>query len=436
MPKVSQRGASPLTNPTGGAIGTGVPGTEGEGFYQGLVGRKTGRPAPRPGGNGRLPAHERILAKHGLIDQGAADPNQGQLFVPPQASPREMAEKHGVAPPLLASRPGFMPEVYEKTPGGEHISTAAAHKRMVAGIKRVGDFVDAEPGLGAIGTAMKNRSETAALQQDSPGWYARKREHTPENPNQGQFALEEGSSTEMVAKAARGEGVNYATMSRAVALTSPRTRWTGGTPGTDDYSAPNVESARNVVHDVKKAKDVEQALDLDIDYGEIGHAAEGRALGEHKAKAARWLASGGDTSQPVKIAELESQKVPNFDQSLLLGHHSQAVRRQAALSYTVDTHDVSSMGANPDLLKTVGGMAAARMTGRRSALKGGELPPHGQERVWVGQKSKTSEPMGEHSMLETKRGGKIVPRAEPEMPHISPQFDRRSDRAKALGLEF
>ena len=331
-----------------------------------------------------------------------------------------------------------MPELYEKTPGGEHVSTAAAHKRMVAGIKRVGSFVHTDPdsGLGPMGTAMKNRADTAGLQAEAPGWYASRRAHTPENPNQGQFALDEGSSTAMVADAARREGTNYATMSRAVALTSPRTRWTGGQEGTDDFSAPNVESARNVVRDVKRAQDVQQSLDLDIDYGEIGHAAEGRALGEHKAKAARWLAAGGDTSKPVQIAELESQKVPNFDQSLLLAHHSGAIRKQAALSYTVDTHDVMSMGATPDMLKTPGGMAAARMTGRRSALKGGELPPMGQERVWMGQKSKTPEPMGEHSMLETKRGGKIVPRAEAELPHVSKQFDRRSDRAKALGLEF
>src|SRR4051794_15342911 len=133
MPKVTQR-LPALTNPTGSAIGTGS--GAGPGVYQGMVGRKTGRPSPRPGGPGRAPPrHEAVLAAHSLIDQGAADPNQGSLFgpgeLPPRESPRESAERTGTPPPLASSRPGFMPGLYErKTNAGQIVSatTTEAHR--------------------------------------------------------------------------------------------------------------------------------------------------------------------------------------------------------------------------------------------------------------------------------------------------------------------
>jgi len=449
MPRATKRvdPGTPLTNPTGAAVvATAEAGRSGEGFYQGLVGRKTGRAAPRPQGHGRstaVPRHEAILAAHGLMDQGAADPRQGQLFapheLPPLISPATLAKKHNAPPPLPASRPGFMPELYEKEGGGT-VSTKQAHKRMVAGIQRLGAYVDVDPdsGLGAVGTAMSNRAATAALHPEPAPWYAKvTRRSTPaENPNQGVLDLDAGSATTMIESAAHGEGVSYGEMSRATAITSPRTRWTKGTLGTDDYSTPNLTSARNVVHDVKQAKAVSEELDLPVDYHEIGrHATSGGALQEHMGKAGVEFATG-DPSRAIPIGELQSTKVPNFNQSLLLAHPSQAIRRQSALSYTVDTHDVSSLGAHPDMLKTMGGMAIARMTGRRSALRGGELPPAYQSRVWEGQKSKEPEPLGEHSLLETTRSGKIRPNPTQLPGHISHQFDDRSPIAKRLGLEF
>ena len=383
------------------------------------------------------------MAAHGLMDQGAADPRQGQLFAPhelPQAeTAKALAAKHGVAPPLTASRPGFMPELYEKEGGGT-VSTAQAHKRMVGAIKRVGDFVDVpdDAAHGPVAQALKNRADTRARTPGDAPWYAERTPHSPENPNQGRFDLGPGSATKMIDVAAHREGVSYEEMSRATAITSARTRWTGGTPGTDDYTAPNLESARNVVHDVKIAKSVANDLDIDVDYADVGrHAASAGALQDQMAKAGADFAVG-DPARPIKISELQSQKVPNFNQSLLLAHPSQAIRRQAAMSYTVDTHDVTSMGAHPDLLKTPGGMAVARMTGRRSALKHGELPPMHQSAIWEGQKSKETEPLGKNSMLETTRSGKTRVRPEASADHMSPQFsgDRRSPTAKRLGLEF
>ena len=419
---------SPLTNLTGSAIGSGTPGQSGEGFYQGLVGRKTGRPAPLPMGHGRsIPRHESLLATHGLIDQGAADQRQGQLFVPP-VNPVQ----HGMAPPLASSRPGYMPELYEKE-GGGHVTTKQAHKRMVGAVNRLSNF-----GLTSA-QALENRAATRSRHLGEAPWYAERTPHSPENPNQGRFDLGPGSATKMINTAAQREGVSYDEMSRATAITSARTRWTGGTPGTDDFSAPNLESARNVVRDVKVAKSVADDLDVQVDYADVGrHARSEGALQDQMAKAGADFAVG-DPFRPVPIANLYSQKVPNFNQSLQLANPSQAVRRQAAMSYTVDTHDVSAMGAHPDLLKTSGGMAIARMTGRRSALRHGELPPMHQSATWEGQKSKEVEPLGKNSLLETMRSGKIRTRPEQEAGHISPQFDnvdRRSPHAKKLGIEF
>ena len=193
------------------------------------------------------------------------------------------------------------------------------------------------------------------------------------------------------------------------------------------------------MRDVKLAKGVSEEFDVPVDYHEVGRQApSGGALMEHMGKAGADFAVG-DPARPIPIYGLESQKVPNFNQSLQLANPSQAARRQAAMSYTVDTHDVSAMGATPDLLKTPGGHAIARMTGRRSALRHGELPPMHQSAIWEGQKSKEVEPFGQHSLLETMRSGKIRARPEQEAGHISPQFDnvdRRSPQAKKLGIEF
>ena len=413
---------SPLTNPTGAAVvAQAEPGQSGEGFYQRYVGRKTGRPSPRPMGHGRGgPRHETILAAHGLIDQGAADPRQGQLFapheLPPVASPESLAKEHGVAPPLMASRPGFMPELYEKEGGGT-VSTAQAHKRMVGGIKRLSSYAlepDPDHPL-TIAKAMENRAATAALHEGDAPWYASRRERDTgevlSNPNQGRFELEPGSATEMITHASRHHDINYETMSRATALTSPRTAWTHGTPGTGDFVAPNIESASNTISEVISAAEEDRPFDVT----RIAGTAQRSAM----AKAAEDLMR--PTSHAIPIAELQSQKVPNFNQSLLLAHPAQAVRKQAAMSYTVDTHDVHSMGAHEDLLKTPGGMAVARMTGRRAALKAGELPPMRQSKTWMGEKSKTTEPMGKHSLFRTMRSGRVVER-ESSNPNLSVQL--------------
>ena len=44
--------------------------------------------------------------------------------------------------------------------------------------------------------------------------------------------------------------------------------------------------------------------------------------------------------------------------------------------------------------------------------------------------------MGQQSLFETKRGGRIVPRAEPHMSDQFDEVDRRSPIAKELGIEF
>ena len=304
------------------------------------------------------------------MDQGAADPRQGSLFAPgelPQAeSAKALAAKHGVAPPLAGSRPGFMPELYEKEGGGT-VSTPEAHKRMVAGIKRSAmtkfdldqtatdvskathlvpgkwsEKAQPNPNLGPVGRMMEERQTTRDSRRGDAPWYASR---TPisdadrTNANQGSFELGPGSATEMIISAAARQGVNYPTMSRATAQTSPRTKWTAGTPGTDDFSAPNLESAENVIHAVKAAR----AAGEDFDPAIVGATAGGASLPREMAKAGVGFAEGSP-ADPIKVKEIQSQKVPNFDQSLMLSHPSQAIRRQAAMSYTVDTHDIRSAG--------------------------------------------------------------------------------------------
>ena len=447
MAKVTQR-LSPLTNPTGLAVqATAEPGATGPGFYQGIVGRKSGRPAPNPMGNGRTPRHEAIMAAHGLMDKGAADPNQGSLFapseLPPLETPTQSAARTGTPPPLASSRPGFMPGLYEHKDKAGVVSTkttAQAHRAMIGAVNRLPNFALDTPGPAPVAEALHQREVTRARHQGDAPWYASRTETTHEQQVQGaaKFELGPGSATEMITNASARHGITYEKMARAVAITSPRTRWTGGMEGTSDFEAPNLESAENVVRNVQGAMSEAKVTDRSVNYAEIGHASAGRSLGEMKAKAAMDYVHS-DPSKAIPIGDLSSQKVPNFNQSLLQAHPAQSVRRQAALSYTVDTHDVSSQGSHVDLLKTPGGYAISHMIGRRAALRNRELPTMGQSGVWMGQKSKEPEPMGNHSLFVTSRSGQLRPNpsALPDhRPPASQGVDMRSETAKRMGLEF
>jgi hypothetical protein len=411
------------------------------------------------------------MAQHGLMSSGAADPNQGQLWSPtelgPARTPHELAREHDVAPPLRSSRPGFMPELYEaknvKTGVVSERTTPQAHKAMIGAINRLPEFELNPPGdrtrtserlpggtefksgprkgqekqapvqgpqlRAPVAEAMHQRQQTYDRQgQDAP-WYARRTEKEG-----GRYSVGMGDAAEMVANAADRQGLSYRQMARTTAIVSPRTAWTIGAKGTDDYSDPNLASAENVAADIK----VKQAADKPFSPAEVGGMAYGKALGEMKAKAGVDLARNAPGS-PIPISDLSSQKVPNFNQSFLLSHHSPAIQRQAAQAYTVDTHDVTSQGSSVDLLKTQGGYAISRMLGRRTALKNRELAPMSQSRVWEGQRTKTPEPVGDNSLFEQTRAGKIRPRASAmadyERP-MSQQFDNRSETAKKHGLEF
>lgn len=455
MPNRTQR-TSPLTNPSGSAIGVGQ--GEGPGFYQGLVGRKTGRPSPRV--PIRAPRHEQLLAEHGLIDQGAADPNQGQLFsVPPGPSLREQASAKGMPPPLASSRPGFMPGVYEAG-GGEFRSSADAHKTMARAIQRVATH-EAHPDYDAtmeasgdplrpsttstpsVGPAIRapiahamHQRQIAYDRGDKIGtnWYATVSGEGKER------SLGPGSSTELVAKVAADTGVSHLMANRVTALTSPRTAWDEGQPGTPDYRTPNVDAARNVIHAVKGAQAASETGDISVKRaGVVGEMSEGQTPGRMKRKAGEIFA-GGRTDTPIPIAELSSQKVPNFEPSLLLGHHDPTAQKLAAHSYTSDTWDMVSQGSHQDIGKTQGGYAVTQMLGRRTALKNRDLAPVGQEKTWVGTRAPEGpQTYGENSMFERTRAGKVRPRPEllPDAgPPVSHQFDNRSETAKRLGIEF
>jgi hypothetical protein len=412
-----------------------------------------------------------VLAEHGLITSGAADPNQGQLFSPselgPQRSRQSIAHAHDVAPPLASQRPGFMPGMYEaknpKTGVVSERTTPQAHTAMVRAINRLPQYELEPPGdrqrgserlAGAehfksgprkgqeklaavqgpqlrppVAEAMHQRQQTYERQGQEAPWYARRSEKEG-----GRYSVGMGDAAEMVASAAERHGISYRQMARTTALTSPRTAWTEGQRGTGDYADPNLESAENVVHDIKRAQASEQSFDP----AAVGAQAFGRSLGEMKGKAGVDLVRNQPGSA-IPIYDLSSQKVPNFNQSFMLSHHAPAIQAQAASAYTVDTHDVTAQGHHVDLLKTQGGYAIAHMLGRRTALKNRELGPMSQSRVWEGQRTKVSEPLGDNSMLETTRRGDIRPRAS-AMPEykvpVSQQHDTRSEFAKKMGIDF
>ena len=230
---------------------------------------------------------------------------------------------------------------------------------------------------------MEDRSAAYAVGEDV-SWYAEAK------PGR----LGEGGAGRMIAGEAARLGVSHARMTRAVAVTSPRTGWTaGGEPGTTDFHRPNIDSAVQVVRDVQASgvTDPEEAL-------KVERESHGKSLDLMKDKAAREFAKGEPTA-PIPIADESSQKVPNFEQSLHLDNPSRVVQRQASRSYTVDVHDTTSMGVDETMLKTDAGYHVAAMTGRRAALRAGVLPPHFQSRSWEVMLSKVQPESVGHNRL-------------------------------------
>lgn len=408
-----------LTNRTGGKPLDMTPG-----YFQGRQqGLKSGRTSPRDAI--RPSRSDTVNAAHGIVSTGSIDPNQGQLFnsrqIPAVPQAELVRRAGGAAPDPLASHKGFMPNL---TP-----------KQKVAGIKRLGAArvrTGASRGGPAVKESMEDRAAVHAQGKDRD-WYA-SRNH--------EGHLGAGAAGDLVGDVAARQGVSHARATRAVAVTSPRTSWdelnAGPAGHSGGMSRPNINSAESVMSAVNQLG----ADPLHTRIVEAAGSVRGKALGSMMVKAGVEYAKG-EPNQPIPVSSAASAKVPNFEQSLHLDNASKAVQEQASRSYTVDVHDTRSFGGDEAMLKTAGGYHIAAMTGRRAALKAGELAPRAQSSSWeVIRGREAPESMGSHGLFRQTRAGNILPHPN-ALPNVSVRkslaeggSDDRSDFAKKMGIEF
>lgn len=318
-----------------------------------------------------------------------------------------------------------MPGIQRTTPERTRQAKANAINTLGAARVRTG----ASRGGPPVKEAMEDRQ--ALYDAGKPAdWY--------QPVSNGRNVMGEGMAHQGIANAAARTGSTHAQMTRAVALSSPRTAWDeGGAPGTTDYARPNIESAEAVVRNVN-------ALPPDSDRDtirETGHGTHGASLGEAKAKAAEYHATVPST-QPIRVSDPSSQKVPNFEQSLHMGHVDPAIVRGAAGSYTVDKWDVAGIGGDEKMLKSDMGYHVAHMTGTRAALKNGELPPNFQARTWNTARDQAQPAsMGENRLFVSKRSGGLAPNPnamakQPTQWAMDSRSQRRQSFADKHDLEF
>jgi hypothetical protein len=384
------------------------------GFYQGVRGRKTGRAAPRQAI--RPPRREVVYARHGLIDQGAADPNQGQLFDTSNVtvSMDQRAAQLGLTPGVTTVRP--TPKAGKPTPKGLDLPLAAAPgfmpgltaKQKVDAIKSAGELIETrtinpETGKEEVETGsptpvklvMERRQESHDEGVNQP-WYS------GVSPETGEHDLSiPGDSPRLIAESAERMGVSPQAMTRSVAITSPRNRWLEGTAAESNVMSPNIQSAEGAIGVAKSLP----ASATDDQIKAASTAVSGRGLPAMVEKAARqYRSTNENVTTPIPIASRLSQKVPNFEHSLKLSGAHPAARRIAAESYTVDTHDLGSVGMPENALNRVGMYELMAMTGARTAFKNYQLPPNEQAREWVVQKSRVESPALGGLFVEDRKG--------------------------------
>lgn len=396
-------------------------GSAGPGYYQTRgQGIKSGRTSPQP----RLRASSRdlTLAKHGLIDQGHADPNQGQLFdanetLGPRRTDKQiikedginmathmvveqsMPKKNGVAaegPPKTNSQqfgatPGYMPNLDTKQKVKALESAQGA--RIESGTYRGG---------GATAEMMEDRTSARSGVGSQP-WYSgvdSSGDHSTDIPGEAHIQSEKRASV---------AGVSTGSMIRAAALTSPQAAWDKGVPGGAEHRFPNLDHAAAVVSATETARPyVDQAEAMSI--GGAVDVSDG-GLGTMGAKAAgAQFHHGNDATDPTRIKSNKSQKAPNFRASLHLSDPQPAAKRMAAQSFTVDRHDVRAAGIDSGAIENKTGVYdVAAMTGARVAHKNRTLAPNEQAREWVGQRGPNQHESDHNGMIQHgTTGGKVV----------------------------
>lgn len=442
--------------PGDGSRGNGVEGpvtdsgNNGPGFYQTRgTGLKTGRTSSRA--QHRASSRDLTLAAHGLIDQGAADPNQGQLFdansvVGPRRSDADVIKDRGINMPTHVSHdkgkgktaelsfggaPGYMPNLSTK----QKVSAlkSVEEGRMQSGTwrgpqwsERHGDYV----GGGATAEVLQDR---AAVRDKAPNqsWY------TGVDDDGSHRSMSPGDAPAEIARRATRSGTTPGAMTRAAAVTSPQSAWDRQKPGSPDHSYPNLDHAEAVVQATQFARsyvDRDEAVDIgsQIETKHGGLPTMGaKAAGQH-------YDHGHDATKPFPIKNAKSQKAPNFQASLHLSDPEPAARRMAAQSYTVDRHDAKAAGVGGSKVveDRVGVYDALAMTGTRTAHKNRELPPNEQAREWVGVRGHNAVEQSDNTLFEsgTDYQGRVVPNQRVFGDQSRSQ--KRSARAEEFGLDF
>ena len=413
------------TRPTSRSTGVEGPvtdmGNDGPGYYQTrATGLKSGRVSPQQ--RTRASARDLTLASHGLIDQGHADPNQGQLFnadktLGPRRTDQEIIKDEGInmathmlveqsmpkkdgvpsyGPPNTSSQefgavPGYMPNL---NPKQKVKALESAHEaRIDSGTSRGG---------GATAEMMEDRT-TARNKVGNQPWYS------GVDSSGGHSSSIPGEAHVQAAKRADVAGVSTGSMLRAAALTSPQAAWDKGVSGGHEHRYPNLNHAAGVISSVEEAGsfvDHSEALDIgaavDVSDGGLGSMGA-KAAGAH-------FTHGNDATDPTRIKSNKSQKASNFRASLHLSDPHPAAKRMAAQSFTVDRHDVRAAGIDSGAIETKTGVYdVAAMTGARVAHKNRQLPPNEQAREWVGQRG-TNQHESDHNglLLSGTKGGEVV----------------------------
>ena len=433
-----------------------------------LVGRKTGREAPRD--HGSQPAWEDTLQRHDLMPMHRSqvgsnanfNSNQGQLFDPETVSPRstqpdaersrDLGSISGRIQPSsskkstgLAGQPGFMPTLTNS----QKISALGnvAEARVATGADRGTCAPIAEMMADRAALSAKGRTQSWYMGVGADGKHS---------------ADVQGDAPRKVVESAARVGNTTSGHTRAVANTSPQMGWKAEGTTNDKAAAfversgaatagdlPNIHVAENVVRSVNKA----YSTNPNISDAEVTQVSQG-AMDKHGGDINAMARAGADHVSRLRGAEhgdynvssFISQKAPNFEASLNLSHPDKAVQRVASQSYTVDRHDLSGVGIDPDspAWKRRGTYEAVAMTGRRSALRNRELPPNEQARQWEARRSETHR--GEGNQMFTSGTGYDggTPQVRPDLLPKSPAAPAKSrslqrgkrDIASDLGLDF
>lgn len=417
-----------------------------------LRGRQSGRVSPRAAI--RTPVHEKVLSDHGIMAPGDADRNQHALFdvKPYQESAEDTAKRVGTAPPLPSSRPGFLPGIAapkRATKADQAVGEArgvpaedvARRGRKAKFINSYGDLRANQPAphpgnaAGPVGAAYNNRSDAIAKAPAHVDWYTKQ---------EGGLKAQPGEAISMMDHRATAVGVSLNDMTRASAVTSPRTAWTDSNKMYQ--TTPNLDAATDTARGVVNATKANGGKEIGDEAREkIGRANAGNALPDRAAIAAHGIGRPEVNTAPIPTGE-QYQKVPNFHESLQVGRTDlpDNLRQHFARSHTQDTWDLSISGLGEKTHNQSGSYQIEHMVAGRAALKSGAIPPDAQAATWEAKRNSSSPaPLSAskpnpatgtytkiHSLFQDN-DGKLQPTQFGKASH-----DDRSDYAKKMGVEF